>query len=178
MNIGLFIERLKFYFDNILDEDLIASNSGEQDSLGRYEWTYLFSIVLYHAIRDYNLGFIDKNCKKYSGQNPQIIVAPENGGRMPSDFTLQTRNNEVVLNIEHENSEDRIDKNFGKLLDSINKCPGLLIAYLGKNQDPTAVINMLRGKKASKKEGTKNKIHLLLGKYQMNSSKNFIYSII
>lgn len=169
MNIRFFIERLKYHFDRLLEEDLIASNSENKDVLGNYEWTYLFSIVLYYAIKDYN---------ESSRHTPQITVAPENGGRVPLDFTLLTRKNKAVLNIEHENSEDRIDKNFNKLLGKINKCPGLLIAYLGKNEDSASVVNRLKRKRTSKKIATKNKIHLLLGKYELDSSAGFIHSVI
>jgi hypothetical protein len=83
-----------------------------------------------------------------------------------------------VLNIEHENSEDRIDKNFDKLLGKINKCPGLLVSYLGKNRDSASVINRLKRKRASKNIATKNKIHLLLGQHVLDPNAGFIHSVI
>jgi len=145
MNVDSFLSLLIKKFDEILEKDLIFSSRLDEEYLGNSEWTYLFNVVLYQTIVDYN--------KKHK---PQLIIAPEKGARMPKDFFLVNRSGAGQMYIEHENDASRIEKNYRKLLNANGSKYRLLVCYINKkNLTVEAVIKQLKNvkRKLSKKNG-------------------------
>ena len=89
------------------------------------------------------------------------VIVPEEGGRMPCDFTLwDNEANNPVLVMEHENEEKKLTDNLDKLLKERDVQERLLIGYT--NQNRSELIATLK----KYKEGTNCNltVYVLLGK--------------
>jgi len=168
MKTEVFIEIFKNELDNLLSEDIISGRK-EIDTLYLLEMTYLINVAIYLTVKKYR--------KKYK---PKVLLIPEAGGRFPSDFVLKSHSGKIELVIEHENSEEKILKNYRKLIDYTGAKARMLICYV---RDYTKIDDMIKKLKREKiRKKTRKKVNVLIAKkgdaVVFTGSDDFRYFII
>lgn len=150
MNVKEFIELFEEEVRKLYKHPIIVGRK-QFEKLNSYEYTYLISIAMYNAVKNYNKKSRNNNNFK------KIFIVPEEGKGSRSDFSLKNEKGEVELVIEHENSRgEKIMKNYKKLL---TKEKGLLICYESNRHDERHE-QFKKDIEKIKKEG---KIYLLIG---------------
>jgi len=132
---------------------IVSRDSGKVGDLGASEWTYLFNITLYLTVKEYN-----------SKNKSRLYIVPEKGGKLPTDFSLETSGRKEILFIEHENNPNRIKHNLKKLFKSRAE-NRLLVCYEDKSKLKA------RLKKLMKYKG--RKITILIGPYDIQKVSEY-----
>lgn len=145
MDVAKFIDLFRKAIKDLYVEAIVVGRK-KFNILNNHEHTYLINVAIYNAVKDYDTLY----------PSEKVYIAPELGGRSPSDFCLKSKNEEnekVELAIEHEHSRrNKKEKgNYNKIRDCYTKLINnkeaedrLLICYFNNPEDKKECLKNLQ----------------------------------